>query len=134
MNDMPDRPLDPPDTGFINECARCGKEFHAYDLCVPWCEDCTPRSITDGILKTVVDITATQKRPTMECPECQEISYKWVATTYSVEGAVTLEYHCDECNTFGFFNEHPKRDSGGVGVEKEATSVQTLSSSRKLEL
>ena len=54
MND-PDRELDPPDTGWINECVRCGEEFHTYDLCVPWCKRCTPRSIDEDFKRSVTD-------------------------------------------------------------------------------
>ena len=127
MNDMPDRPLDPPDTGWINECARCGKEFESYDLCVPWCEDCTPLSITDGILNTVIDIAETMNdwraEPTMECPDCGELTYEHVATTYSKRGK-TLEYECASCPSFGFFDEHPKRDGGGPKDDcEQSTSV-----------
>ena len=118
----PDRPLDPPDTGWINECARCGEEFHSYDLCVPWCEECTPKSITDGILKTIVDIAETKTEwipePDMECPNCWEIAYEHKATTYSASGK-TLEFNCRECGEFGFFDEHSKCDSGNVSVEKD---------------
>ena len=123
----PDRPLDPPDTGWINKCARCGEEFHSYNLCVPWCEECKPRSIEEDFRRSVTDSTLAaiedivfQAQDTMECPNCHEIAYEHVATTYSAD-TKTLEFNCTQCNEFGFFDEPRKLDSGGPKDDREHT-------------
>ena len=46
MCDTPDQPLDPPDTGWIEECRDCGCDVHVDELIGPvLCEDCIRKSL-----------------------------------------------------------------------------------------
>ena len=79
----------------MESCTRRQRPLGIYKEPSPTKNTCTARRR--------IEVTWKQQ-PTMECPDCKEISYVHVDTevfdTYK-----TLEYNCYECQAFGFFDE-----------------------------